>query len=58
MDRTCSRHVRDKSVMKYFSRTTEGNRLKERKRKEKGERQRERGVLLNDICQLQRPQRL
>jgi hypothetical protein len=48
MDRTCSRHVRDKSVMKYFSRTKKRNRLKERKRKGKRERQRERGVLLND----------
>jgi len=44
MDRTCSRHERDKSVKKYFSRTTKWNRLKERKRK----RERERGVLLND----------
>ena len=55
MDRTCSRHVRDKRVMKYFSRTTEGNRLK---RKRKVTRQRERGVLLNDVCQLLRPHKL
>jgi hypothetical protein len=62
MDRTCSKHVGDKSVTKYFSRTTKGNRLRERKRKGKRERQRERqrerGVLLNGVCQLRRPHRL
>ena len=44
MDRTFSRHEGDKRVKKYFSRTTKGNTVKERKRK----RERERGVLLND----------
>jgi hypothetical protein len=43
MDRACSKHVRDKSVRKYFSRTTKANRLKERKRKEKRKREKERG---------------
>jgi hypothetical protein len=49
MGRISSRHERLKSVMKYFSRTTKGNRLKERKRnggidrKRERERERERG---------------
>jgi len=48
MDRTCSKHVRVKGVTKYFSRTTKGNGLKERKRKGKRRSERVRGVLLND----------
>lgn len=42
MDRISSRHERHKSVMKYFSRTTKGNRLKERKINGQRDREKER----------------